>query len=71
MAPYILGNHEISGGKVTATYIDEAGKPTEKLCEAKIFETRSDVDKYVAQKDIEVNAILVKEETNGSLECYF
>lgn len=62
MAPFILGNHEVKNGEVTAIYINEDGEPTEKLGEAKLFDARGDVDEYVVQKDIEVNVIIVKGE---------
>ncbi|BDA75913.1 hypothetical protein CAL7716_100790 (plasmid) [Calothrix sp. PCC 7716] len=63
MAPYILGNHQITNGEVTATYVDKEGEPTDKLEEAKIFDSRLDLDKYAVARDIEANAIIVKGET--------
>lgn len=62
MALYILGNHQITNGEVTATYINEDGEPTDKLGEAKVFDSRSDLDKYAVARDIEANAIIVKGE---------
>lgn len=62
MAPFILGNHEMKNGAVTATYVDKEGEPTQKLGEAKVFDARSDAEMYAVQKDIEANVIIVKGE---------